>query len=145
MDRKIVNIISSVVILIAVFGVGYALGSPAHDHSPNFEDRSGVVGVFVNNGERLEVFDVEAEEGMSVFEVMEQAQATEQLVFEHEDYGGELGAFIESINGAGGVGNAWWQFWINTSYSTTGVSNAQVGPGDIVYFSLTDEEYEASN
>jgi len=59
-------------------------------------------------------------------------------------FGGELGIFIESINGVpeGVAKDKWWQFWVNNQYSNVGASAYTVNPGDIIEWKFTKGQLE---
>jgi hypothetical protein len=82
--------------------------------------------------------DVPVEEGDSVFDAVEAAASRGGIEIEYEDYGGDLGVFLQSVNGVGADGgDAWWQYWVNNEYGTIGMSSREVNPGDVVFLKFT--------
>lgn len=70
----------------------------------------------------------------TVFGLLKAVQANSGLKIGYKDYGGDLGAMIESI---GGLANdpktgTYWQFWVNGEYAKVGASSYRLKTGDIV-------------
>ena len=85
--------------------------------------------------------DIPYHANMSVADALSTLAEEKKIMLESKDYGGELGVFIESINGAGkGNSDAWWQFWVNGVYSKTGVSKTVLQPDGQIVFIFTGNQ-----
>ncbi len=70
-------------------------------------------------------------------------QESKELEINYKDYGGDLGLFIEKIDGVGGDDSGrWWQYWVNNIYSLVGVSAYDVKKGDVIMFKYTSQQSE---
>ena len=98
------------------------------------------------NGTVKTLNDIPWNASSTVFEVLKKLDEEKKIALTYKDYGGELGVFIEAIDGKKGdtKANTWWQYWVNNRYSTMGVSNNMLKAGDIVEFKLTKEQTSTS-
>lgn len=76
-----------------------------------------------------------------LFAVLRRGLAESDIEFTYKDFGGDMGMFIETINGVGkGSLSKWWQYWVNDEYATVGVSSYVPGDGDVIRFVYTNEK-----
>lgn len=85
---------------------------------------------------------VPAADSMTAADVLLAAHAAGQLAAEVKDYGGELGIFVEALNGQANdpSNNQYWFLYINGTKSPVGASRAPVRAGDTVTW-----KYEKAN
>lgn len=100
------------------------------------------VSVIIDAGDDKAIISPEiAWEGdMTVFRALQKLseQATFDLVY--KDYGGDMGVFVESIDGKQDPQKKkWWQFWVNGRYADKGASAYGLAPGDSVYWKLSSQ------
>lgn len=142
--QKISNIFVKVMVVIALllgaFSLGYHAAPkplPLHVYST-----ATTVSVMVDAGDTVKTFtDIPYVEGETVFSLLSSLASTSQITLSSKDYGGDLGVFIESIDGVGaGAKDKWWQFWVNNEYSTVGASSYVLAAGDTVVFKFTKSQ-----
>jgi hypothetical protein len=73
---------------------------------------------------------------MTVYQALQSAGEKGNFKLSVKDYGGELGVFVEAIDGQKGKSDAWWQYWVNNAYGEIGASNAKINPGDAIEWKL---------
>jgi len=80
----------------------------------------------------------------TVAEVMMAAEAAGTLTMEYTDYGGELGIFVEAINGVANdtANDMYWILYVNGANSQVGASVAAVQAGDAVTWKYEPLEHE---
>ncbi len=76
----------------------------------------------------------------SVLEAMRAEERNKTLTFAGKEYPG-LGLFIEEIQGVRPSEGRYWILYINGEPATRGVSEALVGPGDVVEWKLEKSIY----
>jgi len=125
----------------ALLGIAFVLGVSAGVNHQFFvvqeESRERLEGasLMIDYGDgRIETYHELS--GATVFDVLKGATGANGIELEYQDYGGELGVFIESIGGVGKdpAQERWWQFWVNNKYSQVGVSSFRIEPGDVITF-----------
>jgi len=140
MTGKHIKIISLAIIAVfALWGAWSLL-----DYSADTERESGsVIGelelVIIWPDAEPEIFEVSFEEPLTIFEALLDLEARELITLDYRDFGGELGIFLEAIDGLGGDSDRWWQYWVNNDYSQIGISQRLAEPGDVVRFEYTGE------
>jgi len=104
--------------------------------------KAATVSVIIDTGEAMQKFPaVPYQDGMTVFSALQVLASSSSIQLSTKDYGGEMGVFIESINGVGpGDKTRWWQFWVNNEYSTVGASAYVLRPSDEVVFEFLGAE-----
>lgn len=82
--------------------------------------------------------------GQTAFSVLKSQTEANNIELSFKDYGGDLGVFIESIDGLpdGNSSDKWWQYWINDEYMTIGVSSYVMSPGDSMVWKFTGSQEE---
>ena len=100
------------------------------------------VTLMLDTGDTIKTFtDLPYHNGETVFDLLASLASTSDIKLATKDYGGDLGVFIQSINGVGlGDKNKWWQFWVNNKYSTVGASAYVLHAGDDVVFKFTSSQ-----
>lgn len=70
----------------------------------------------------------------TVFSVMQKISEENSLDLEYKDYGNDMGAFIEAIDGYNNnfQEDKHWQFWVNNKYSKIGAGSYKLGGGEVV-------------
>lgn len=137
-----------VIILVLVFGLGFYAGdlfSPdsvkdaVENHS---EEARGTVVSMVDFDENRMLSNVEVgwDEGMTVFDVLQQQAEARDWQLDYKDYGEGMGVLVSKIDGMGGEDGRWWQFWVNGTYSQVGASSVVLNPGDVIVWKLTNQE-----
>jgi hypothetical protein len=72
------------------------------------------------------------EPGTNAWTAIQSAIGTQNLTF--QDYGGNLGIFINGFYGVQAEGNHFWEFYVNGKSSEQGVSAYDVKSGDVLEF-----------
>lgn len=95
---------------------------------------SQTVTVVLSNAGREEKLRVFVVPGEAVITAMERAQSLGLAALETKDFGGELGVFVEAINGIrnDAASSKYWTLYINGERSNVGASLEIVQPGDTV-------------
>lgn len=145
--QKLVGIFSALMIVVALVILGmYAFNqyqtNQSNGETPSEEQtiqESIEISLDYGDGEDPEIYYTHYRSGVSVFETLESASELNDFELEYTDYGGDLGVFVESINGHSGGDGEWWQFWVNGEYQMSGMSSVIVNPGDIIELKLTGE------
>jgi len=148
--NAILKLLSFLLVALALFLFGFYVGS----NNVNLEN--GVTSVSelksenkvsilldFGNGKVILLDEVEIIEGETLANALEGALAREGLEFQAKDYGGDLGMFIEAIDGVGlgeEESGKWWQYWVNNQYGRLGVSSYVVTSGDIIYFKFSNDQ-----
>jgi hypothetical protein len=125
-----------------VLGTGFDRYVEQPDAESTTENISQSVDVMFDDGQNIiSISDVEITNDTTVADMLLRLQSNRDITLTYEDYGGELGLFVQEINGVGGD-DAWWQYWVNAEYSNVGVSSQKIEHGDIILFKLSSEQYE---
>lgn len=145
MYRAHITLIVVAAVVIA-FMAGWSLRAPESPVLQPYETaasaQEGFVTVTIDygNGTKKEMPEVPFVQGDSVFTVLSVLSEAGMLELESEDYG-EQGMFLVSIDGVGGPGSdRWWQYWVNGTYATLGVSAYQLSADDHVRLVFTNEQ-----
>jgi len=131
---------AAIVVALAVFLIGVSVGEevkPSFTGIATNRDADSVsIMIDYGNGTILTESAIPLSSTTTVFSVLKLATDKRDIPLIYKDYGGDLGVFVNSINGVGKdpAGKKWWQFWINNAYSQVGVSSAVVNPGDVIEF-----------
>ena len=83
-----------------------------------------------------EVKTVSVTEGQTAWEAIQSAVGLENI--EYQDYGGDLGIFMQSINGVKPPGSKFWLFKVNGMGAEVGVSSYKVQEGDKLEFVISE-------
>lgn len=146
------NIISISVLSVAVFFLGFATARlmPGQNTpqkavvapvpSPVTDQAAKKISLMIDFGDgKIWTSSEEVwHDGESVYDALKQFSDRLTLDLKVKDYGGDLGVFVEAINGKQDPKNkAWWQYWVNNEYGKIGASSAKLKPGDVVMWKLT--------
>ena len=82
-----------------------------------------------------EVKTVEIDEGDTAWDVLVLAIGEENVGY--QDYGGDLGIFVQSIDGVKPKGSKFWLFKVNGKGADVGVSAYKVKSGDKIEFEIS--------
>lgn len=87
--------------------------------------------------------EVEMQSGQTVFDLLKKVTTENQKEFSFKDYGGGLGAFVESINGVrnDAAKNLFWYYWVNNQFAEVGASSYQLVGGEVVEWKYTKSQY----
>lgn len=140
MHHKFIKIITAILLSTAIFIIGmYSGGNSSQDIVSRSEyTRGSLVSVMLDYGDgTFRTFnDVKVGEQESIFDLLKTLTEENDIEFSFKDYGGDMGAFITSINDTNseleGRTDYWWQYWVNNQYGAIGMSNYLIQPGDIV-------------
>lgn len=140
------KIFAKIIIFIAIFFIGFYTGQqyvpPAlpDNEQPAAEQRDAeqiTVSLMLDygNGE-IKTFNKVAlpEKANSVFDLLQKIAADNGLELKSQDHGGDLGIFVEAINGQESdfANDQFWQYWVNNEYAKIGASNYYLADGDVV-------------
>src|SRR3989338_2164837 len=138
-QNKAIKILSWIVVLGAVFFLGFSSGHRGCTEAPvetQTEQKVSAVSVMVDfgNGVIKTFNDVSLSVNASLFDVLKQLETENKIKLTVKDFGGDLGFFVEEIDGIGKdpKGEKWWQFWVNNKYSDKGMSSNVMTKGDVV-------------
>lgn len=141
-DNKLIKYAGGLVILAVVFLLGISVGrdyqTPATETASQNQPQASVSLMIDYNDGRIKTYhDIS---GTTVFDVLKKTTDANGVELKYKDYGGELGVFIESIDGVGKdpSGKKWWQYWVDNKYSQVGVSAYKVEPGDVIQFKFVE-------
>ncbi len=146
-DRKKADIFAKVVIALALFFVGFYFGviykadSPLPDRTLDTQIEETITLSIDFGEEDGRIFsDIEFESGDSLFDVLSMLLAESEIELDYQDYGPDMGVFINSIDGIGGDDSGrWWQYRVNGEYGQVGVSQYVVQSEDFIEFKFTNE------
>lgn len=134
-----------ILIAIIFFISGLLLGKGAVVPDPISVPQSGRMDVAeqtVNfildfDEEQLRTFpQIRFTEGETVWEVLNRTMVVAGIALHYKDYG-DMGVFLEGIDGAVNTGDTYWQYWINGQYAEVGASAYHLQPGDTILWKLT--------
>ena len=83
-----------------------------------------------------EVKAVKFDEGDTAWDALQAAVEVDNI--EYQDYGGDLGIFVQSINDVKPAGNKFWLFKVNGKGADVGVSAYEVQDGDRLEFVISE-------
>lgn len=83
-----------------------------------------------------EVKTVKFDEGDTAWDALKSAVEIDNI--EYQDYGGDLGIFVQSINDAKPTGNKFWLFKVNGKGADVGISSYKVQDGDKIEFVISE-------
>lgn len=139
------KLIAKIIILVAVFFVGYYVGqkyelittdSICLVNVNNLEAQTSQASLMFDFGnEQLQTFNnTEIESGDTVFDLLKKTTEQNNLEFSYKDYGGEMGIFVESINSIKNSisDNRFWQYWVNNVYAQVGAGSYELKDGDVI-------------
>lgn len=140
-DRSKITIISQLIIALAIFFGGVYVGASTSPQASNPEqiqqrnDQVQSVSLMIDYGEGniISFFTIAIKEDESLFNVIQSTMEENSIPLGFKDFGGELGVFIQSINGVpADSSDKWWQYWVNNVYGKIGVSSYTVKSGDVI-------------
>jgi len=107
------------------------------------DEKAKTVSVMIDEGDGTIkiVRDLAWHDNDTAYDALKQASEKAGAALGVKDYGGELGVFIESIDGKKGSKDAWWQYWVNNVYGEKGASTALIKPGDVMEWKLTKGQF----
>lgn len=135
---RFLHYVGGLVIITVVFLLGVSVGSEYKNSDSNTYlqgQAQPIASLMIDYGDgRVNTYEDLL--GTTAFDVVRQAADKNGFDLKYKDYGGELGVFIESINGVGAdpSGKKWWQFWVNNTYSNVGASSHTIQPNDVIEF-----------
>jgi hypothetical protein len=139
-NNKFFKYVGFAVVIAVVFLLGISVGRQYSAPSDNqaVQDQVSNASLMIDYGDG-KVKTYQDVSGSTVFNVLKNASEKNNFDLKYKDYGGELGMFIESIDGIGKdpSGKKWWQYWVNNKYSQVGVSAYTVSPGDVIELKFT--------
>lgn len=134
-------VISKLIIALAIFFGGVYVGASLEPHAPTGgqiqqgSDQVQSVSLMIDygGGNITSFLDISIEGQEFLFDVIQSTVEENDIPLRFKDFGGELGVFIESIDGVPGESNnKWWQYWVNNEYGKIGVSSYTVKQGDVI-------------
>ncbi|MFA5185522.1 MAG: DUF4430 domain-containing protein [Patescibacteria group bacterium] len=151
MKIQLRNFISVLVLCVAVFFLGFTTARLMPEKTEKIveptaltitepEKKPDTVSVMVDFGDgRIHsATDIAWHEGESVFDALKLYDDKASFGIKYKDYGGDLGVFVESIEGkTDPKKKAWWQYWVNNQYGKIGSSSYKLKAGDVVMWKLT--------
>lgn len=153
--------IAKIIIIIAIFFVGFFAGrhyaiAPADSVNKAASSAPAVinkdltarkiqVNLKIDFGDNniKEFKDIAVEENETVFNVLKKVAAENNIELKYKDYGGDMGAMIESIGGVANdsKANKYWQFWVNGEFSKTGASGSKLKDRDSAEWKFAKSEF----
>jgi hypothetical protein len=132
-------VIIAVVFLLGIsVGKGYSVPQTIPVTTNDIQNQSSTVSIMIDYGSgKVHAYTgIVVPAGASVFDVLQAATTAKKIDLKYKDYGGDMGIFIESIDGVGKdpTGRKWWQFWVNNAYSQVGAGSYKVQSGDTIEF-----------
>ncbi len=137
------KILAKIIIILAIFWIGFWVGNhyaviPAPGGETGFEqpDAAGQASLMLDFGDgEIKTFNsVDIPEPGTVFALLDKVTAENDIELQYQDYGGEMGVFVEAIGNRESDfdANSFWQFWVNNEYAQVGPSSYQLHNGDMV-------------
>jgi len=154
--KESMKLIAKIIIIVAIFFVGFYIGqqqilAPANKPAGVNQQAEQQIQVSLmldfGNGEIQTFNDIFLEEETTVFELLKKITSENNLEFRYKDYGGELGALIESINNVANdvKANRFWHYWVNNVYAEVGASNYQLKDGDVIEWKYVSNQFNLIN
>lgn len=132
--KKIINLVAFILIFIGGIFIGYRETSN-NAYIQNDESPMGV-SIMLDYGDgSLNVYNAEKlPDNSSVFDLLKEFSNSKNIDLDYEDYGGEMGVFIKSINGVSNnmETGKFWQYWVNNEYAKVGPGLYLLKSGDVV-------------
>ncbi|MAF14272.1 MAG: hypothetical protein CMI53_05300 [Parcubacteria group bacterium] len=145
------KLIAKIIIIVTIFAAGFYIGqqalAPANGSKVVGEENSEQITVSLmfdfGDGEVRTFNDVVLSKNATMLELLEKVTTDNDLEFRITDYGGGLGALIESINNysSDARNNRYWHFWVNNVYSDIGASNYILENSDVVEWKYTLNQF----
>jgi len=141
---KAVKILAKIIIIIAIFLIGFLIGreyviaptvSPDKNEAVEQSEEDGVSLIIdFGDGEIQDFSSIKIEDGISAFELLKKITTESGIELKYKDYGGELGVMVEVIGGVEDslADEKFWQYWVNGQYAKIGASNYELKDGDVV-------------
>jgi len=139
------KIIAKIIIIITVFVFGFFVGqryviSPSENVNSSTSNQQAQEAKTVNlmfdfgNGDIKAFNDIVVEDGITMFEFIKKITSENNIELSYKDYGGGLGALIESIGEKKNDfdTNYYWQYWVNNQYAKVGVSAYKLQASDVI-------------
>ena len=140
--------LAKIIIIVFVFLAGFYFGQQYTETANLPDNESRELEVVEQSSEQINVSlmldfgdgriktfnDIELKDDATVFELLEKITAENDLAFKYKDYGGDMGAMIESIGelASDAKNDRWWQFWVNNEYALIGASSYHLQDRDVV-------------
>ena len=137
--------LAKIIIIVFVFLAGFYFGQQYtgtvdlqnNDSGAVEQDKEQAsVSLMLDFGDgRIKTFsNIAVDDNATVFELLEKITAENNLELKYKDYGGDMGAMIESIGepASDSMADSYWQFWVNNEYALIGASNYHLQDGDVV-------------
>lgn len=121
-------------VFVAGFAVGAAVDLPGVDTSKlGSSGGENAVSVMIDYGDgEVATYNAPLTAGENLFQVTEKLTKENNLAFESKEYEG-LGTLITKIGKKeNGVGDRYWQYWVNNQKPEVGASAYVPRPGDYV-------------
>lgn len=83
-----------------------------------------------------EAKSINFEESDTAWDVLQSVVGIDNIEF--QDYGGDLGIFVQGINGVKPSGNKFWLFKVNGKGAEVGISSYKVQDGDRLEFVISE-------
>ena len=145
------KLFAKIIIIVTIFFAGFYIGqqalAPSNGSSLVGQENSEQILVSLmldfGNGEVQTYNDVSVDIGSTMFELLQQVTSENDLEFDYKDYGGDLGALVESVNDFSSdvKGNRFWHYWVNNIYADIGASNYILESGDIIEWKYTLNQF----
>ncbi len=147
--------ISKIIIVIAVFIAGFIAGQQ-YATAPEQRDSQLISGqqeqeqkyvslmLDFGNGNIKTFSDIAIGDNASVFEILQKVASENSIELNYKDYGGDMGVFIESINGKQNDFDSgyYWQYWVNSQYAKVGASSYKLQDRDVVEWKYVKGQIE---
>ena len=143
------QILIKIIILISVFLLGVSSQALSEnlfkkDTIPplqNTEQTQLTASIMIDfgNGTIRTMNDIPVHAQDTLYTTLVAMSERDEFTLQTTDYG-DMGVFVEGIDGIKGVNGTWWQVWINNTYATEGASSITTRHGDIILWKLTTEQ-----
>lgn len=144
------KIIAKIIIIIAVFVFGFVLGqkytvAPSEkvdlstDNQQIQEERTANLMFDFGDGDIKAFNNIIVNDGETIFDLVKEVAAKNNIKLGYKDYGGDLGVLIESIGEKKNNFDAgyYWQYWANNDYAKVGAGTYKLNDGDIIEWKYT--------
>lgn len=141
-NKKFLKFSGGLVLITIAFLLGISVGKEYQtpDNAPIAQNQpQASASLMIDYGDgRIKTY--ESLSGSTVFDVLKQASEKNGVDLKYKNYGGDMGVFVELIDGVGNdpAGKKWWQYWVNNKYSQVGAGSYSIQPGDVIEFKFIE-------
>lgn len=155
--REIKIILTAVILVLGGGFFGFLIGqqqllveTPSSTNSAVVDQETGTevseiaLSIMLDyGGGNVKVFNATSTPNTTLFDVMRDVTASNDIAFEYKEYSG-LGRLIERIGPrANGEEGKYWQYWVNNNFAQVGADSYPVQDGDVILWKFEAQQSDS--